>query len=178
MAAARSRRCASSATSPGTAWTVAVRPRSAAAVRSSRSPRASMISSQPSAARARPNAKPSPRDAPVISARFGIVRAPFLLVLRLRRYGRAASATSGRGRDLARSKGLGPRSSRGVPATVSPIRRRAAYGVAFPLAVVAGYVDAVGFFTLAGLFVAHMSSNTVRLGVFVGDGEWSLAAQG
>ena len=52
-----------------------------------------------------------------------------------------------------------------------------AYGVAFPLAVVGGYVDAVGFLTLAGLFVAHMSGNTIRLGVFVGDGEWSLAAQ-
>ncbi|HMF04559.1 MAG TPA: YoaK family protein [Acidimicrobiia bacterium] len=53
----------------------------------------------------------------------------------------------------------------------------AAYGMAFPLAVVGGYVDAVGFLTLAGLFVAHMSGNTVRLGVFVGDGDWSLAAQ-
>ena len=52
-----------------------------------------------------------------------------------------------------------------------------AYGMAFPLAVVGGYVDAVGFLTLAGLFVAHMSGNTIRLGVFVGDGDWSLAAQ-
>lgn len=52
----------------------------------------------------------------------------------------------------------------------------AAYGLAFPLAGVGGFVDAVGFLTLAGLFVAHMSGNTIRLGVFVGDGDWSLAA--
>lgn len=53
----------------------------------------------------------------------------------------------------------------------------AAYGVAFPLAWVGGFVDSVGFLTLAGLFVAHMSGNTIQLGVFVGHGDWSLAAQ-
>jgi uncharacterized membrane protein YoaK (UPF0700 family) len=55
--------------------------------------------------------------------------------------------------------------------------RPSAYALAFPLAWVGGYVDSVGFLTLAGLFVAHMSGNTVRLGIFVGDGDWSLAAQ-
>lgn len=43
------------------------------------------------------------------------------------------------------------------------------------LAAVAGFVDAVGFITLRGLFVAHMSGNTVKFGVRVGQGDVSAA---
>jgi uncharacterized membrane protein YoaK (UPF0700 family) len=52
-----------------------------------------------------------------------------------------------------------------------------AVGAAAPaLASVAGFVDAVGFITLRGLFVAHMSGNSVKLGVDVGRGNLSAAA--
>jgi len=47
--------------------------------------------------------------------------------------------------------------------------------LAYLLAPVAGFVDAVGFITLAGIFVANMSGNTVRFAVDVGQGEWSDA---
>jgi len=47
--------------------------------------------------------------------------------------------------------------------------------LAYLLAPVAGFVDAVGFITLAGIFVANMSGNTVRFAVDVGEGEWSDA---
>ncbi len=39
------------------------------------------------------------------------------------------------------------------------------------LAGVAGFVDAVGLLTLSGLFTAHMSGNTARLGVDLGEGK-------
>jgi uncharacterized membrane protein YoaK (UPF0700 family) len=46
------------------------------------------------------------------------------------------------------------------------------------LAGVAGFIDAVGFITLRGLFVAHMSGNSVKFGVRVGQGNLSAAAPG
>jgi uncharacterized membrane protein YoaK (UPF0700 family) len=47
--------------------------------------------------------------------------------------------------------------------------------LAFSLAIVAGFIDAVGYLTLNHLFTAHMSGNSDKLGVFLGHGELSMA---
>src|ERR1039457_942451 len=47
--------------------------------------------------------------------------------------------------------------------------------VAITLAAIAGWVDAVGFLVLFGLFTAHLSGNTARLGVELGQGNASLS---
>jgi uncharacterized membrane protein YoaK (UPF0700 family) len=47
--------------------------------------------------------------------------------------------------------------------------------IAVTLATIGGWVDAVGFLTLFGLFTAHLSGNTARLGVELGQGDASIA---
>jgi uncharacterized membrane protein YoaK (UPF0700 family) len=55
--------------------------------------------------------------------------------------------------------------------TVPALRPR----VAITLAAIGGWVDAVGFLVLFGLFTAHLSGNTARFGVALGQGELSTA---
>lgn len=45
--------------------------------------------------------------------------------------------------------------------------------VAIALAMVGGYVDAVGYIVLFHLFTAHQSGNSVGLGVNIGEGNWA-----
>lgn len=45
------------------------------------------------------------------------------------------------------------------------------------LSCLAGFVDAVGFIHLGGLFVSFMSGNSTRLGVFIEEGRWHEAGE-
>ncbi len=48
--------------------------------------------------------------------------------------------------------------------------------VAVGLAVVAGYLDAYLFLFVTNVFVANMSGNMIRIGIFAGDGSWTTTA--
>src|ERR1700722_20690051 len=45
------------------------------------------------------------------------------------------------------------------------------------LSALAGYVDAIGFLHLGGVYVAFMSGNSTRLGIHLAEGHWSNAAE-
>ena len=49
-------------------------------------------------------------------------------------------------------------------------------GLAIALSALAGFVDALGFVTLGGVFVSFMSGNSTRMSVGIADGNWSQAA--
>lgn len=49
------------------------------------------------------------------------------------------------------------------------------FALAVGLALLAGYVDALGFLTTGGFFVSFMSGNSTRLGVGAGLARWSAA---
>jgi uncharacterized membrane protein YoaK (UPF0700 family) len=49
--------------------------------------------------------------------------------------------------------------------------------LACALSALAGYVDAIGFLHLGGLFVSFMSGNSTRMGVSLADAHWQSAAE-
>jgi uncharacterized membrane protein YoaK (UPF0700 family) len=49
--------------------------------------------------------------------------------------------------------------------------------LACALSGLAGYVDAIGFLQLGGLFVSFMSGNSTRMGVFLAAGQWRPALE-
>jgi uncharacterized membrane protein YoaK (UPF0700 family) len=49
--------------------------------------------------------------------------------------------------------------------------------LACALSALAGYVDAIGYLNLGGLFISFMSGNSTRLGVSLSDADWRTAAQ-
>jgi uncharacterized membrane protein YoaK (UPF0700 family) len=57
------------------------------------------------------------------------------------------------------------------------LRSRRNLALACSLSALAGYVDAVGFLHLGGLFVSFMSGNSTRLGVSLAEGNWPNVKQ-
>src|SRR5215470_11189898 len=49
--------------------------------------------------------------------------------------------------------------------------------LASALSALAGYVDAIGFIHLGGLFVSFMSGNSTRMGVSLAAGDWRAALE-
>jgi uncharacterized membrane protein YoaK (UPF0700 family) len=49
--------------------------------------------------------------------------------------------------------------------------------LACALSALAGYVDAIGFLHLGGLFVSFMSGNSTRMGVSLAEGHFQAAAE-
>jgi uncharacterized membrane protein YoaK (UPF0700 family) len=49
--------------------------------------------------------------------------------------------------------------------------------LACALSALAGYVDAIGFLHLGGLYVSFMSGNSTRMGVSLAAGQWAAAAE-
>jgi uncharacterized membrane protein YoaK (UPF0700 family) len=49
--------------------------------------------------------------------------------------------------------------------------------LASALSALAGYIDAIGFIHLGGLFVSFMSGNSTRMGVSLAAGDWRPAAE-
>src|SRR5580704_4842857 len=57
------------------------------------------------------------------------------------------------------------------------LKSRRNLALACALSAMAGYVDAIGFLHLGGLFVSFMSGNSTRLGVSLAAGQWPNAAE-
>jgi uncharacterized membrane protein YoaK (UPF0700 family) len=57
------------------------------------------------------------------------------------------------------------------------LEQRRNLALACALSALAGYVDAVGFLNLGGLFVSFMSGNSTRLGVSLAEGNWPKALE-
>src|SRR3954452_2924599 len=62
-----------------------------------------------------------------------------------------------------------------LSATAYTLRQKARLAVS--LATVGGFVDAIGFITLAGIFTSNMTGNTAALAARFAESNWSAAFQ-